>query len=274
MSSRHRSPIDVESSTVNAISASAGGSAKRPCHSALAGHPVRAARRRPLLEVRPSCAVEAGEGAQARRQHRAAVPGSATHISVSSPATVPSSPSIPLRSRADATTWAQPGGVRSTTRLPDTATSATHSPSTRRSWSTGAMRSLSMAGRAYTVWPPAARTLMTPSSSRSRDTVACVVRTPSCRQQLEQLGLVADRLLADQPGDRLLAPLLHAHGRDPDQERQRAAGGVETVVALLEHPAARPVDHAGRDLESAVRRQAVHEHRLRGGARPSARRRP
>ncbi len=50
---------------------------------------------------------------------------------------------------------------------------------TRRNWSNGAMRSVSISGRAYTLWPPCARTLMTPSSSRSRDTVACVDRRPS-----------------------------------------------------------------------------------------------
>src|SRR3954447_19302006 len=36
---------------------------------------------------------------------------------VSSPATVPSTPGTPARSMADPTTWAEPGGVRNTTRL-------------------------------------------------------------------------------------------------------------------------------------------------------------
>jgi len=53
-------------------------------------------------------------------------------------ATVPIAPSRPARSSADATTWAEPGGVRSTSRLPELATSTTHSPSTRRRWSSGA----------------------------------------------------------------------------------------------------------------------------------------
>src|SRR5205823_8213294 len=41
----------------------------------------------------------------------------ATAMIVSSPATVPRMSSSPARSRAEATTWADPGGVRSTTRL-------------------------------------------------------------------------------------------------------------------------------------------------------------
>ena len=181
MSSRHMTR-SIEMLAVNSMSASAGASAKRPCQSA--PPPATPWRTGAPSSVVLMSACRGAPSRPARARRRAAstvprVPGSATHISVSSPATVPSSPSSPLRSRADATTWAQPGGVRSTTRLPDAATSATHSPSTRRNWSTGAMRSLSMAGRAYTVWPPAARTLMTPSSSRSRDTVACVDPNPS-----------------------------------------------------------------------------------------------
>ena len=60
---------------------------------------------------------------------------------VSSPATVPSTSARPARSMADPTTWAEPGGVRSTTRLPEWATSTTHSPNTRFSCSSGAGRS-------------------------------------------------------------------------------------------------------------------------------------
>ena len=57
----------------------------------------------------------------ARSRKRAAsasppIDSSATHSNVSSPATVPSSPSMPLRSSADATTCAHPGGVRRITR--------------------------------------------------------------------------------------------------------------------------------------------------------------
>ena len=58
---------------------------------------------------------------------------------VSSPATVPITASSPLRSRAEPTTCADPGGVRKTTKLPEDATSTTHSPITRRRWSSGAI---------------------------------------------------------------------------------------------------------------------------------------
>ena len=101
----------------------------------------------------------------------------ATHSTVSSPATVPMRPFMPPRSSADATTWAQPGGVRTTTRLPLCVTSATHSPTTRRSWSDGATRCGSNSGMAYFGSPPATRTLTAPSSSRSREIVACVAST-------------------------------------------------------------------------------------------------
>ncbi len=43
----------------------------------------------------------------------------ATTRTVSSPATVPITPGNPLRSSAEPTTWAEPGGVRSTIRLPE-----------------------------------------------------------------------------------------------------------------------------------------------------------
>jgi hypothetical protein len=128
----------------------------------------------------------------------------ATHNMVSSPATVPSNPSRPLRSSADATTWAQPGGVRTTTRLDEWVTSATHSPITRRSWSRGATRSGANSGTAYTVAPPGTRTLTAPRSSRSRETVAWVAVMPVRGQQLDELGLVGDLVLLDQAGDRLL----------------------------------------------------------------------
>ena len=43
---------------------------------------------------------------------------------------------------------ADPGGVRSTTRLAECATSTTHSPSTRRKWSSGAIWCTGNSGRA------------------------------------------------------------------------------------------------------------------------------
>ena len=64
--------------------------------------------------------------------------GFAAIILVSSPAIEPRTPSRALRSSADATTCAHPGGVRITTRLPEQSTEPTHSPIIRRRWSTGA----------------------------------------------------------------------------------------------------------------------------------------
>ena len=79
--------------------------------------PERRRRRVVWLSHRRRPARRAGAGGRPGR--RRSSPGPATHSSVSSPATVPSRPSRPLRSSAEATTWAQPGGVRSTTRLAD-----------------------------------------------------------------------------------------------------------------------------------------------------------
>ena len=105
-------------------------------------------------------------------------PSAATTSTVSSPATVPTTSSTPLRSSAEPTTCAEPGGVRSTTRFPEYATSTTHSPSTRRKWSSGAIWCTGNSGNAYAVSPPGNRTFTAPRSSRSRDTVVCVASTP------------------------------------------------------------------------------------------------
>ena len=95
---------------------------------------------------------------------------------------------MPLRSSALPTTWAQPGGVRRTTRLPLLRTSATHSPITRRNWSSGARRLGSYSGMAYTVSPPGTRTFTAPRSSRSRDTVAWVAVMPSSASRSTSWG--------------------------------------------------------------------------------------
>ena len=116
MSSRHSRRSNGRL-TVYASSASAGPPAKRPCQSVVAG--------RVAVVASATLAAEPGERrAGGRRAPSPVVLGSATHSSVSSPATVPSRPSSPLRSSAEATTWAQPGGVRRTTRLAEAATSA------------------------------------------------------------------------------------------------------------------------------------------------------
>ena len=152
-----------------------------------------------------------------------------------------------------------PGGVRSTTRLADTATSPTHSPSTRRSCSHGTMRSVSSSGSAYTECPPGhahldhAELLEVARDGRLRGGDALTA------EQVEQLGLVGDRMLPDQPPDRLLPLLLQAHltpraartqwvarsaadltcsrrvhGRTPIRKASSRSGAVEAVVALLE----------------------------------------
>ena len=55
-----------------------------------------------------------------------------------------------------------------------------------------------ISGIAYAVSPPGTRTLMAPSSSRSRDTVDSLTSTPSAREQFDQVGLVGDAVLLEQ----------------------------------------------------------------------------
>ena len=85
-------------------------------------------RPRPLPRVRPAAGGDGEAGhpgsmpaTAASRSATAAPPeaSDATTRTVSSPATVPITPGKPLRSRAEPTTWAEPGGVRSTIRLPE-----------------------------------------------------------------------------------------------------------------------------------------------------------
>ena len=129
-----------------------------------------------------------------------------TTISVSSPATVPSRSGRPARSSAEATTWAEPGGVRSTTRLAEWATSTTQSPQHPAQVVLGG----ELLGSGSPGWRrrsrrPGTRTLIAPRSSRSRDTVAWVATQPCVGQQLDELGLVLDRALLDELGRQVLA---------------------------------------------------------------------
>ena len=87
---------------------------------------------------------------------------------------------MPARSRAEPTTCADPGGVRSTTRL--CRVRDLDDPVAEHPAEVVLGRALLL--RAARGWrrrcsPPPARTLIAPSSSRSRDTVACVAITPS-----------------------------------------------------------------------------------------------
>ena len=98
-----------------------------------------------------------------------------------------------LRSSAEATTWAHPGGVRSTTRLPEAAISTTHSPSTRRRCSLGhdlLGRQLGQGVGAVAAGQPdldRAELLEVPGHRRLGGL------DPLVGQQVDQLGLVGDR---------------------------------------------------------------------------------
>ena len=173
---------------------------------------------------------------------------------VSSPATVPSSPSRPLRSSAEATTWAQPGGVRRTTRLPELRPRPPTPPSPGAAGRAERRAPARTRASAYTVVAAGhahldrAEVLEVARHRRLRG------RDPLAGEQLDQLRLAGDRLLLDQPGDRLLPGLLRASPpRSPTplrfdvsppirtSPRQRHRGAAwQAVVALLEHDARGP----------------------------------
>ena len=210
---------------VYASSSSAGPPSNRPCQSVAPVAPETPAPRLARRHVRLGATRPGRPGRGAARPARAPpTPSSATHSSVSSPATVPSRPARPERSRAEATTWAQPGGVRRTTRLAGAARPRPPTPP-----SPGAAGPPARCGPARTpgwrrrVSPPGTRTFTAPRSSRSRDTVACVALDALAGQQLDELGLVGDRVPAEELADELLALRLRRAGRWPPSARDRPA---------------------------------------------------
>src|SRR5213075_145117 len=123
---------------------------------------------------------------------------------------------------------------------------------------------------AYTLSPPAARTLMAPSSSRSRDTVACVATTPSpARRSTTCDWLVTawcSRMRAMRCCRWVFASFTSvmassaALGEQPPQQsprRVQAVGGLHPDAAL------RAVDDFPGDLLAAMRGQAVQEDGVR-----------
>ena len=104
--------------TVKASSSSAGPAAKRPCQSVAPGGRRRRLRVLARRHAAPGRVGQAGQARSCAASRAPPTPSSATHSMVSSPATVPSTPARPDRSSAEATTWAEPGGVRRTTRVP------------------------------------------------------------------------------------------------------------------------------------------------------------
>src|SRR5690606_14192961 len=161
-----------------------------------AGEPAAPQADPPLLvpahACSPSCRPSWSRSPSASARNRAAVaaPPSGSVVitsTVSSPAIEPSTCGITASSIAEARNCAAPGGVRSTTMLPDAAaltSSSAHSrPSRAASCSAPGLLAgavVPSAGSAYWSDPSAVRTLWARSSSRSRDSVACVTATPSC----------------------------------------------------------------------------------------------
>ncbi len=136
-----------------------------------------------------------------------------------------------LRSSAEATTWAQPGGVRTTTMLPDTRDLG-HPFAEHPAELVGRGDAVGLDRRQGVHGLPAggadldhAELVEVARHRRLRRAHALV------GEQLEQLRLVADRLLADQPDDRLLAALLarsrdvHLRRRNARARRGRRGGG-------------------------------------------------
>ena len=119
----------------------------------------------------------------------------ATTRTVSSPATVPITSASPARSRADATTWAQPGGVRTITRLPELATLATHSPRTRRRCSSGSGRSFGCDRQGVHQRPARPPHFDRAEFFEVSGNGDLRRFDPLVRQHLDQFGLVGDALL-------------------------------------------------------------------------------
>ena len=157
--------------------------------------------------------IESRERTELRR--RASSPPcspSAMTRSVSSPATEPSTPSRALRSSAEATTCAQPGGVRTTTRLRRTL-DRDH-PLAHHAAQVIERRGRERRGDAASTMrraPCSSRTLMVPSSWRSRVTVACVAAIPSSTQTRHDLGGGRNHVAIDQLADAVLTLCL-GHG--------------------------------------------------------------
>ena len=141
----------------------------------------------------------------------------------------------------------------------------------RPSWAGRAARSPPSPGTAYTRARPE-RTFTAPSSTRSRDSVACVTSMPSLGEQVEQLGLRAHRVPAagsrrSGAGGRVRA------GRDGHRGRLRSSRqdeqgllGVQPVLGLVPDHRLRAVDDLGGDLQAPVGGQAVQDDRVGGGA--------
>ncbi len=147
------------------------------------------------------------------------------------------------RSSAEPTTWADPGGVRRTTRLAEWATSTTHSPSTRRRWSSGATWCLGSSGTGVDGLTAGTRTFTAPSSSRSRDTVAWVASTPSAASSATSWAWLATALASSRRAIRCWRcglPSFTPHpARDPDPVRA-ASPAVPAWRASGWPPGARP----------------------------------
>ena len=181
----------------------------------------------------------------------------------------------PLRSSAEATTWAHPGGVRTTTRLPELVTSATHSPITRRRWSSGRHALGRELGDGVHRRPARHAHLdgteILEVARHGRLGGGDALRRRAARRAAAGWSPGAAR--SDGRSSVDVGPCSSGlrPSRAPTRKASAARGGVEAVVALLEHDALRAVDHVGRDLEPAVGGQAVHEHRRRDRRAPSSR---
>ena len=128
-------------------------------------------------------------------------------------------------------------------------------------------------GIAYTDSPSPARTWIAPRSARSRDTVACVERTPSAPSRSTSCSWLATACCASSlaitccrrclpvrgPAARPLSTVRAHASASADEERQRAAGGVHPVGGLHEDPAARALERVGGDLLAPVGGQAVQQ---------------
>ena len=174
--------------TATAITSAPVFSARYGIATEVSSPPENASTTRSVMVVSPflvyGLPTRAGVAASAAPGPVAAAGSRATTTIVSSPAIVPMISGRPDRSNALARNCAAPGGVRSTTRLPLASAPVSSSRSSRlsRSGACSAVRCgpWPSSGMTYAAAEPSVpRTFTAPSSSRSRESVAWVVVSPS-----------------------------------------------------------------------------------------------
>ena len=206
--------------------------------------------------VRDGASVASARKRRGQRDARSRASRAMTRT-VSSPAMVPSTAGRTEWSIADARNCAAPGGVRSTTRLPDASavtSSSAHSRASRAASISSSGPAAGVRSRRPRRGPrrrarrTGVRIFTARSSTRSRDSVACVTRHALRGEQLGELLLRVDRAAGQQRRDQRVPGRLGVRGRrvtlisplqQPGQQRLLR---VQAVLGLVPDDRLRAVD--------------------------------